>query len=280
VVHGHHRCRRHAAAAVALAALAALSAAGQAQVDSSTRRRSGEPPYTVLALGDVSTSASQHDSVSHALATIEGLGLQAGLFSNVIRTDTQLVTKGAIAAATGTLTYYKNLDDFDAVLLFIEGNPPLTAQQRSDLAAFVHAGKGLIAVHTTVAAFDSWPEFRDLLGIGKTMGHAVESSDQNVTSIGRTSFFPEPFQIRDRIVPVVLNRGVHVLATSHGTPAVWTTHYGKGRVFVSQLGHDDVTWDRTDVQYMILEAIRWAVTRASRPAPASAPRERRAAGVF
>jgi hypothetical protein len=64
-----------------------------------------------------------------------------------------LVTKGSIVAATGTLTYYKNLDDFDAVVLFIEGNPPLNSQQRSDLLEFVRSGKGLTAIHTTVAAF-------------------------------------------------------------------------------------------------------------------------------
>jgi hypothetical protein len=174
-----------------------------------------------LALGDVSTSERQLDVISHALSAIERLGLQAGLFNTVIRTDTQLVTKGAITAATGTLTYYKNLDDFAAVLMFVQGNPSLNAQQKSDLLSFVRSGKGLIAIDTTLSAFDSWPEFRDLLGSG--------------------------------------GRGIQVLQGSRRAPIVWTRRYGRGRIFVSRLGHDDQTWDNEDFQRTIMEGVRWAI---------------------
>jgi uncharacterized protein len=51
-----------------------------------------------------------------------------------------------------------------------------------------------------------------------------------------------------------------VLAQSgDGTPIVWTRSYGKGRVFVSQIGHEDAVWDRRDVQHLYLEGIRWAM---------------------
>jgi hypothetical protein len=256
VVDGAHRWRRYTAAVAALAAVLPLCAQTP---DSSTRRRSGEPPHAILALGDVSTSERQHDSISHALATIEGLGLRAGLFSTMIRTDTQLVTKGAIAAATGTLTFFKNLDDFDAVVLFVEGNPPLTAQQKADLLDFVRSGKGLVAIHTAVAAFDSWPEFRDMLGIRTGDNRPIEGPEEEVNSIGRSRFFPATFQMRDRLASAQPKSGVHVLAGSRSTPAVWTTNCGKGRVFVSQLGHNDRAWDREDLQHMIFEAVRWAI---------------------
>lgn len=49
----------------------------------------------VLAIRDVHTGY-QHDSVSHALAIIERLGRESGLFITYIRTDTQLITKGEI----------------------------------------------------------------------------------------------------------------------------------------------------------------------------------------
>jgi type 1 glutamine amidotransferase len=280
---GHHRRRRNTApgAALAVALLTGATSVVAQQVDSSTRRVTGEPPHTILALGDVSTGNQQHDAISHALATVEALGLRAKLFNTVIRTDTQLVTRGAIAAATGTLTYYKNLDDFDAVLLFIEGNPPLTPQQKSDLLAFVQSGKGLVAIHSTVAAFDSWPAFRDLLGIHGYSPLLEESMDREV-AISRSRFFPEPFRISERLVPVTLKKNARVLGSSHGVPAVWTISYGKGRVFVSQLGHNDESWDREDVQRMVLEAARWTIgdgagaravrTRTSTPAASVADR--------
>ena len=52
----------------------------------------------------------QHDSVSHALATIERLGQESGIYDTYIKTDTQLITKQKL---TGNA---KNLDYFDAIL--------------------------------------------------------------------------------------------------------------------------------------------------------------------
>jgi len=237
-----------------------------AQPDTSTRRLTGQPPKMILALGDVSTAGYQHDSVSHALATIEHLGLAAGLYDTLIRTDTQLVTKGALAAATGTLTFYKNLDDFDAVLLATSGEPKLSAQQKADLLAFVrNDGKGLIVTHTAASSFRSWPDFAAMVG-GYTEERpgAAEDWKVNVSAQASTamSLFPKSFQIRDHFSPVTFTDGesLHILArTDQGLPVAWTQSYGKGRVFVSQLGHEDAAWDRKDIQNMYFEAIRWAM---------------------
>jgi hypothetical protein len=49
----------------------------------------------ILAWGDA-TTAYQHDSISHALATIERLGRESGAFDTYIRTDSQIVTKQPI----------------------------------------------------------------------------------------------------------------------------------------------------------------------------------------
>jgi type 1 glutamine amidotransferase len=42
-------------------------------------------------------------------------------------------------------------------------------------------------------------------------------------------------------------------------PVVWAKSYGKGRVFVSNLGHLDERWDDPAVQKLYLEGIRWAL---------------------
>src|SRR6266478_6049473 len=46
----------------------------------------------ILAIGDVHRKIYQHDAVSHALATIERLGRQSGLFDTYIRTAIQAIT--------------------------------------------------------------------------------------------------------------------------------------------------------------------------------------------
>src|SRR5437016_14133273 len=56
--------------------------------------RSGRPPVrkVVLAWADTRNGIAQHDSVSHALATIERLGYESGLWDTYIRTDSNIAS--------------------------------------------------------------------------------------------------------------------------------------------------------------------------------------------
>lgn len=241
--------------------------------DTSTQRLTGQPPKTILAFADVSTAGYQHESLSHALSTIEEMGLRAGLYDTLIRTDPQLLTNGEIAAATGTLTFYKNLQDFDAVVLLTSGEPKLTQAQKSDLLSFVRNGNGLVAIHSAIGSFRGWPEFADVIG-GKNEERPAATEDWDVTVLDTAnplvSFLPKSFRIRDNFSPVAVPKGVRVLAQSgDGTPIVWTKSYGKGRVFVSQIGHYDAVWDRRDVQHLYLEGIRWAIGHSAAAGPAT-----------
>ena len=55
----------------------------------------------VLAWADV-RNGYQHDSISHAVATIERLGRESGAYDTFIRTDSQLITKRPITFPSGT----------------------------------------------------------------------------------------------------------------------------------------------------------------------------------
>jgi len=78
----------------------------------------------------------RHESVSHALATIERLGQETGLW-----TQSSAQTR---KADQEKLEYNaKNLNDFDAVFFFTAGELEMDAQQKADLLSFVHDdGKG------------------------------------------------------------------------------------------------------------------------------------------
>src|SRR5947199_914571 len=92
----------------------------------------------VLAWGDTIT-AYQHDSISHALATMERLGRESGAFDLYIRTDSQWITKQPPPLPARNA---HNLNDFDAIFYFGTGEN-LNQQQKKDLLAFVHDdGKG------------------------------------------------------------------------------------------------------------------------------------------
>src|SRR6478752_8729949 len=85
----------------------------------------------------------RHDSVSHAMATIERLGRETGLWDTTLRTDTEVLTKKKLEYNA------KNLNDFDAVLFFTGGVLEMSAQQKADFLSFIHEeGKGFIGVHS------------------------------------------------------------------------------------------------------------------------------------
>src|ERR1700730_19395282 len=68
----------------------------------------------LLAWGDTIT-AYQHDSVSHALATMERLGRESGAFDTYIRTDSQWIKKQPVPAPARNT---RNLNYFDAIFFF------------------------------------------------------------------------------------------------------------------------------------------------------------------
>lgn len=242
----------------------------------------------LLAIGDVRTGY-QHDSVSHALATIEQMGRRSGDYITYIRTDTQLITKDKIYgtgkyAATGTRSVNaKNLDYFDAIFFYGLGEEDLSAKQKVDLLSFVHDdGKGFVGAHSAIDAFYSWPEYGQMVG-AYFDNHPWGVLDAPII-VEEPSFpgmrhLPHEFSVRDEIyVPTAApysRKEVDVLArmdaskvdltihdlhrTDRDFPVAWVKKYGKGNVFYSTFGHPDAAWDNPAIQKMYFEAIRWAL---------------------
>jgi type 1 glutamine amidotransferase len=230
----------------------------------------------LLAWGDTIT-AYQHDSVSHALATVERLGRESGAFDTYIRTDSQLIARQpAPAPARNT----KDLTYFDAIF-FIGTGDNLNDRQKQDLMAFIKEdGKGFIGAHTGDDAFFDWPEFGEMIG-GYFDNHPWSVFDAPVIvedpNFPAMKGFPARFTIKDEIYQHknFSREKVHVLArldasrldftkpgihrTDQDFPVAWAKMYGKGRVFYSTFGHADEAWDNPLVQKMYLEAVKWAM---------------------
>jgi len=261
----------------------------------------------ILIVGDLHTGNQiAHDAVSHAMATLEHLGRESGAYIAFLRTDTEWVTKGEV---WGTGDYAKggskqapgrNLDYFDAVVFYTNGETDMTPSQKTDLLAFVHEdGKGFVAVHTATASFYSWPEYGELVG-GYFENHPWNVFDAPVI-VERPEFpamrqWPRELILRDemyqyrtpysRSIVDVLARlderkldltNKNVKRTDHDFPVAWVKNYGKGRVFSSTLGHSDQAWDDARVQSMYLEGIKWVLRMSDAPVkvhamtPAPAP---------
>jgi uncharacterized protein len=230
----------------------------------------------------------RHEAVSHAMATIERLGKQTGLWDTTLRTDTEALTKKKLEYNA------KNLNDFDAVLFYTGGDLEMDAQQKADFISFIHDdGKGFIGVHSATITFVNWPEYGDMIGgyydehPWLTFDAPIIVEDPNFPGMGQ---WPREFVLRDEIyqmrnysrekVRVLMRLDVskldmtnkHVHRTDGDFAVTWAKMYGKGRAYYTSLGHVEENWDKPEFQQMMTEAIKWAMGMenadlTSRPLP-------------
>lgn len=236
---------------------------------------------TILIWADTRNGIAQHDSTSHAMATIERLGYESGMYDSFIRTDSNIVSYKPLMTSGQPASGGPSLNNVDAIFFMGHREIQLDDQQKADLLKFVHEdGKGFVASHVALnAMMASWPEFGEMMGgtydehpWGTTPGTVINEDP----AFSATKQFPPSFAFTDEFYQVkgfsrekshVLlrldlskmppNQGVH--GTNGDFPLAWARMYGKGRVFYSSLGHDAKTWDNPDVYHMYFEAIRWAL---------------------
>jgi type 1 glutamine amidotransferase len=143
------------------------------------------------------------------------------------------------------------LDSYDAILLnyYNWQRPGLSEKARENLVRFVKGGKGLVAFHFSVRAFEDWPEYRDLVGRiwTKGSGHGprgtfkvkVVEKDHPVTQ-GTYDYEADD----ELYAKLVGDAPIRVLVEADSDwskqtePLVWTLDYGQGRVLSIVLGHD------------------------------------------
>jgi type 1 glutamine amidotransferase len=217
----------------------------------------------------------QHDSISTAMATLYNLGRSAERWDTYFRTDCTAITKKPLKWGA------KNLDAFDAVAFFTDGDLDMDDSQKADLLSFVKEdGKGFIGIHSAAITFLSWPEYGKMLG-GYFDGHPwgkfkapLVVEDPTFPGMGHLpgnfTLQDEIYQIKDfsRATTRVLMR-LDSTKLDLGNPRVhrqdrdfavtWARMYGNGRVFYSTLGHVEANWDKREMQAMVVEAIKWAL---------------------
>lgn len=268
-----------------LLAIIALLAAVSADQQPSPGRGGGRGTAVrqrkaVLAWADTRNGIAQHESVSHALAVIERLGYESGAYDTYIRTDSNIISKHPLMTDGKPASGGPSLSTVDAIFFLGHREVQLDAQQKADLIAFVKDdGKGFVAGHTATTAFQSWPEFGDLLG-ARYDGHPWNTAYGTVINedlvFPATKHLPPTFNVseefyqasefsRDKI-RVLLRLDVSKmppnpeLHRSDGDfPLAWAKTYGKGRVFYSAFGHAASAWDNPDVYRMYFEALKWSL---------------------
>jgi type 1 glutamine amidotransferase len=230
-------------------------------------------PKNLLFIGQA--KGYQHESISTAMVTLFQLGRQTGLWNTYLRTDCTAITKKPLKWEA------KNLDAFDAIVFFTDGDLDMDESQKADLLSFVRDdGKGFIGIHSASITFTSWPEYGKMLG-GYFDGHPwgifqapLVIEDAQFPGM---KFLQPSFNLRDEIYQIkdfsrensrvllsldtskldLTRKGVK--QTESGFPVIWAHSYGKGRVLYNGLGHVDDVWERPDMQKMWIEMVKWSL---------------------
>jgi predicted DNA-binding protein with PD1-like motif/type 1 glutamine amidotransferase len=202
----------------------------------------------------------------------------------------------------------ETLAPYDLVVLnyFDRNRPELRWGDRANnaLLDYVRSGKGLVVYHFSMAAFDGWTEYEKMSAANwrPNNGHhsaphnfVVDVKDQeHPITKGLKLSFPQPNDELYANLRWQPAGSFHVLATAYddhalyqasrtdsrapqpleGTganePMLWTVDYGKGRVFVTALGHDVEQVQTPAFTTTFARGAEWAATgKVTLPIPAA-----------
>ena len=155
---------------------------------------------------------------------------------------------------------------------------------QNSMSDFIASGKGFVCIHISGATSNLWPEYSNITGGGWNRGQSyhppyenfhVDVSDTNhICADGIVRFDTDD----ECYMNVDFTDGNDVFLTADfaggsfeknvpGNPPVkmpsgtfpigWTRTYGKGRVFVTLLGHDEKSQGNKSFQKSVLNGVDW-----------------------
>jgi type 1 glutamine amidotransferase len=183
----------------------------------------------------------------------------------------------------------ENLAKYDALLFYsngtltdpgIDSSPPMTEAGKTALIESVRKGKPLIAVHTALTTFNRKKgpvdPYLEMLG-GEGISHNAQQKARNLCVDPRfpgfenlkngLELFEEWYSIKNfskdlHVILVQETKGMTGnLYTRRPYPATWARMHGKGRVFVTSLGHREDVWTNPIFQKILVGGVSWALGR-------------------
>jgi len=190
-------------------------------------------------------------------------------------TVTELVLAPADAAAPTSRRALEEADlpaEFDAILVYTQGDLSLTPTMQDKLLAFVRGGGGLVALHCAADSFPGWAGWDDLLR-GRFERHPP-FTDIVVTVSDAThpvlAGLPPEWILRDEFYHLkdCAPDDKHVIMTGISPeggdvrPVTWVRDFGSGRVVYTILGHGAETHGDARYQQFVEQALAWAARRS------------------
>jgi hypothetical protein len=167
------------------------------------------------------------------------------------------------------------------VLVFYDMWQEISPDARADFVSRLQEGKGLVALHHTLASYQQWPEYADIIGgkyhlenrvengrtvPGSTYQHDVRFRVRVLDANHPVTRGVKDFEIQDETYgQFEVKAGVHPLLGTEertsGPTIAWAKNYGQARVVYLELGHDHLAYENPNYRRLLAQAIRWTARR-------------------
>jgi uncharacterized protein len=169
---------------------------------------------------------------------------------------------------------------YDVIVLY-DMWQPITDEAKADFIARLEDGKGLVALHHSLASYQAWDEYRSIIGgryhlkprnvdgvevPGSTYRHDVQFRVNILDRSHPITRGLEDFDIHDEtyggfeVLPGV-NPLLGTTEPTSGPILAWQHTYEGARVVYIQLGHDRMAYENPNYARLIAQAIRWVFRR-------------------
>jgi len=144
----------------------------------------------------------------------------------------------------------------------------IVPEQEKGLLKFLGMGKGMMALHAAVINFDTWLEYREILGGYWSWGessHGPYRGGYRMHIVDR--HHPITEQIGDFSIHDELYHSLHFTKLVHPLvitlwegriqPVAWTTEYGGARIYYCALGHGRESFRSVEFKELLLRGSLW-----------------------
>ncbi len=157
----------------------------------------------------------------------------------------------------------ENLSKYDGLVIYAN-HDTISASQENALKNFVENGKGLIPLHSAAGCFKNSEWYIKTIG-GQFLSHgngsftAMIVNKSHPVTQGLSEFeTSDETYVHQKINPDITVLMERVDGTKH-EPYTWVRNQGKGRVFYTAYGHNDITWKKSGFFDLVENGILWAI---------------------
>ncbi len=254
--------------AFALALLAAPGA-GLAHEDA-TAKKKYKVLYVTQSKGFKHGSVNRKDPAGLAPSevSVTEIAKESGLFDVECTQDAAQITAA-------------KLKELDAVMFYTTGSLALK-DAFPPFEEWLKSGKAMIGVHSATDTLADFKPYWSLIN-GSFDGHPWNAGETVTVTVHEPDHYvakpwESEFQIKDEIyqyrqydpkaVRVIYSLNMAKCKTkgAYHVPLCWVREVGKGRLFYTNLGHNEGTWQNPKFKEHLLAGIRWALGLEKGPA--------------